>query len=250
MLYSWFLLSDITFLEALRKLCENGSELLLVLGRDYLFFLYSVHYVRMIGRHMFKQLFLIFGDFFYRNILEIIVDYREDYDDLVLDCYRRGLRLLEHGNYTFALCETRLSIRIKVRAELRERLELSVLRVFELQRTRYLLHGLYLSCAADTRYRDTGVYGGSYTRVEKLCLKEYLTVGDRNNVRRDVRRNVACLRLDYRERCKRASAVVFIKMRGTLEKSRMEIEYVSGVSLTSRRALKEQRHRTVSHRVL
>ena len=66
---------------------------------------------------------------------------------------RAVLRLLEHLYDARALFQTLLGVRIKVGAELRERLQLAVLRVRQLERTGYLLHCLDLRVAADTGYR-------------------------------------------------------------------------------------------------
>ena len=76
----------------------------------------------MIGSHVVKQSLLVLGDLVNGDILEVVVDNCVDNDDLVLYRQRRGLGLLQHGNDTFALCETGFRVRVEVGAELRERL--------------------------------------------------------------------------------------------------------------------------------
>ena len=65
---------------------------------------------------------------------EHYMDTLDDYD-LIFNSYRRVLSLLQYLNDTLALCKTFLCILIKIRAELREALQLSELRIFELQST-------------------------------------------------------------------------------------------------------------------
>ena len=113
--------------------------------------------------HVLVQVTLKVADLFKRNVLKIVVDYGIDDYDLIFNSYRRVLSLLQYLNDTLALCKTFLCILIKILAELREALQLSELRIFELQSTGYLLHSLYLSVTADTGYRDTGVNRRSYT---------------------------------------------------------------------------------------
>ena len=65
---------------------------------------------------------------------EHYMDTLDDYD-LIFNSYRGVLSLLQYLNDTLALCKTFLCILIKIRAELREALQLSELRIFELQST-------------------------------------------------------------------------------------------------------------------
>ena len=118
-----------------------------------------------------------------------------------------------------------------------ERLQLTELRVRQLERTGNLLHRLDLRVAADTGYRNTRVYRRTDTGVEQLGLEEDLTVGNGDYVGRDIRRNVACLRLDDRE-CGQAAAV--LDVRCTLEQTGVQIEYVTRISLTSWRTVKQK----------
>ena len=59
--------------------------------------------------------------------------------------------------------------------------------------------------AADAGHRDADVHGRAHAGVEQVGLEEDLPVGDRDDVGRDVRRHVAGLRLDDRQRGQRAA---------------------------------------------
>ena len=65
--------------------------------------------------------------------------------------------LLENLHDAFALIEAVARVLIEVGAELRKALQLTVLRVEQLQVARDLFHGLDLCAAADTGDGDTGV---------------------------------------------------------------------------------------------
>ena len=84
---------------------------------------------------MLVQVTLKVADLLKRNVLKIVVDYGIDDYDLIFNSYRRVLSLFEYLNDTLALCKTLLCILIKIRAELREALQFSELRIFEFQST-------------------------------------------------------------------------------------------------------------------
>ena len=79
--------------------------------------------------------------------------------------------------------------------------------------------GADLRVAAHARHRDADVDGRAHAREEELRLEEDLPVGDRDDVRRDVRRHVAGLRLDDRQRGQRAAAEVVVELDGALEQA-------------------------------
>lgn len=166
--------------------------------------------------HEGEQLLLELADLICRNIEQCARNNGIDDDNLLFDRNRAVLRLLEHLYDARALFQTLLGVRVQVGAELRERLQLTELRVRQLERTGNLLHRLDLRVAADTGYRNTRVYRRTDTGVEQLGLEEDLTVGNGDYVGRDIRRNVACLRLDDRE-CGQAAAV--LDVRCTLEQT-------------------------------
>ena len=108
---------------------------------------------------------------------------------------------------------------VEVGAELRERGELAVLREVELQRAGDLLHRLDLRRRADARDREAGVHRGPDPLVEEVGLEVDLTVGDGDDVRRDVSGDVVRLRLDDRERREGAAAVLVVQPGGALEQA-------------------------------
>src|SRR5258705_464184 len=81
-------------------------------------------------------------------------------------------------------------------------------------------------------------------------LEEDLAVGDRDDVGRDVRRQVAGLRLDDRQRRQGSAAEFVPELRRALEQPRMEIEHVAGVGLAAGRTPEEQGNLAVGLRVL
>src|SRR3954449_1813496 len=86
---------------------------------------------------------------------------------------------------------------------------------------------------ADARHRDADVDGRAHAGVEELGLEEDLPVGDRDDVRRDVGRHVARLRLDDRQRGERAAALVVGELAGALEQARVQVEDVARVGLAT-----------------
>ena len=83
-----------------------------------------------------------------------------------------------------------------------------ILREVEAQRAGHLAHRLDLRRAADARDRVADVDRRTDALVEQVALEEDLPVGDRDDVGRDVGREVARLRLDDRQRRQRSAAVL------------------------------------------
>src|SRR5262249_23545656 len=115
-------------------------------------------------------------------------------------------RLLEELDDAGAAVERLLRLGVEVRAELRERREFAELREFALQLAADLLGGLDLRGGTDARDGEADRHGGADALVEEVGLEEDLAVGDGDDVRRDVRRDVAREGLDDRERGERALA--------------------------------------------
>ena len=142
-----------------------------------------------------------------------------DRRDLVLDRPRLQLVLVERLDEPLTAGERGLGVGVEVRAELGERLELAVLRELEAQAAGDLLHRLGLRVAAHARHRDADVDGRAHARAEQVGLEEDLAVGDRDDVRRDVGRHVAGLRLDDRQRGERAAAELVVQLHRALEQA-------------------------------
>src|SRR5262245_45227617 len=81
--------------------------------------------------------------------------------------------------------------------------------------------------------------------MEQVGLEEDLPVGDRNDVGRNVRRQVARLRFDDRKRRQRSAAEIFLQLGGALQQARMQIKDVAWIRLTPRWTPQQQRNLTV-----
>ena len=131
--------------------------------------------------------------------------------DLPLDGQRHVLALLEQLDQALAALELAARRGVEIARELRERRHLAVLREIQAQRAGDLLHRLDLRVAADAADGDADVDGRTDAGEEQVALEEDLPVGDRDHVGRDVRRHVAGLRLDDRQRRQRAARVRILR---------------------------------------
>ena len=89
------------------------------------------------------------------------------------------------------------------------------------------LHGLDLGRAADAGDGVAHVDGGADAGVEQVGLEEDLAVGDRDDVGRDVGRDVARLGLDDGQRREAAAALLVVQPRGALEQAAVQVEDVA-----------------------
>ena len=76
------------FSEVCRKVLEDSSELFLVIRGEHLVLLQIVDYFCMIRSHVLEECLLEFRYLINGYILEVIVDYGKDYDDLVFNAER------------------------------------------------------------------------------------------------------------------------------------------------------------------
>ena len=157
------------------------------------------------------------------------------YDDLSLDRLRVVLGLLQHLHHPGAASELLLRRLVELGAELCERLERAELGEVEAQTAGDLLHRLDLGRTADAGHRHADVDGGAHAREEQLRLEEQLPVGDRDDVRGDVGRDVAALGLDDRQGRHRAAAVGVGELGRALEQPGVQVEHVARVGLAARR---------------
>ena len=111
---------------------------------------------------------------------------------------RRVERLLEQLGQAVAPVELGLRHLVELGAEGGEGLELAELGQVALERAHRRLHGLDLGGATHPGHRLAHVDGGADARLEQVVLEEDLAVGDRDDVGRDVGRDVAGLGLDDR----------------------------------------------------
>src|SRR5690606_30597301 len=96
---------------------------------------------------------------------------------------------------------------VEIGSELGEGFELAELGEIEAERAGYLLHGLDLGGGTDARDGKAHVQSRTDALVEEVGFQVDLAVGDRNDVRRNVGRHVARLRLDDGKRGERSSAI-------------------------------------------
>ena len=96
-----------------------------------------------------------------------------------------------------------------------------------------MLHGLELRGGADTRHGETDVDGRADTLVEELSLQEDLAVGNRNDVGGDIGRHITALGLNDGQRSHGATAVLVVHLGRTLEQTRVEVEDIAGIGLTT-----------------
>lgn len=153
---------------------------------------------------------------------------------------------------TYALTTSQglLSRGIQIGTELGESGDLTVLGQEKLQGTSDLLHGLELGSGTDTRDGKTDVDGGTDTLVEQLGLQEDLTVGNGNDVGGNIGRDITTLGLNDGKGSHGAATVVVVELGSTLEQTRVQVENVTGVGLTTGGTTEQQRHLTVSNGLL
>lgn len=154
------------------------------------------------------------------------------------------------STYTLTTAENLLGGGIQIGTELGESSDLTVLGQEELQGTSDLLHGLDLGGGTDTRDGKTDVDGRADTLVEELSLEEDLAVGDGNDVGGNVGRHITTLGLNDGEGSHGTATVGLVELGGTLEKTRVEVEDITGVSLTTGGTTEQKRHLTVGNGLL
>ena len=163
---------------------------------------------------------------------------------------RNEASLLEQLDEANASVELRLSRLVEVGAELRERFQRAEGREVETERTCDLLHGLDLRVATDSRHRDADVDGGTDALEEQIRGQEDLAVGDGDDVGRDVRRHVAGLGLDDRQRRHRTATELIVHLDRALEQAAVQVEDVTRVGFAARRAAERERHLAVGDGLL
>lgn len=154
------------------------------------------------------------------------------------------------GTYTLTTRQGLLGGSIQIGTELGEGSNLTVLGQEELQGTSDLLHGLELGSGTDTRHRQTDVDGRADTLVEELSLQEDLTVGDGNDVGGNVGGHITTLGLNDRQGSHGTTAELVVHLGSTLQETRVQVEHITGVGLTSGGSAEKQRHLAVGNGLL
>ena len=140
---------------------------------------------------------------------------------------------------------------VEVGAELRERRQLAILRQVETQACRRSDFMALICALPPTRLTEMPtLMAGRMFELNRSASRIDLAVGDRNDVGRNVRRNVARLRFDERQGGQRAAAVFVVQLGGALQQAAVQIEHVAGKRLASRRTAQQQRDFAIGRGVL
>ena len=139
---------------------------------------------------------------------------------------------------------------VEVGAELRKAGELLVRSKVQTEVAGDLLHGLGLCVATDAGHGNAHVDCRALALEEELGLQVDLTIGNGNDVGRNVGRDVAVLGLDDRQ-CRHGAITVLLgHLDCTREQTRVQVEDVARIGLASGRTMQRQRHLTVGHGLL
>jgi hypothetical protein len=184
------------------------------------------------------------------EFIEVTVNTTVDDANLIGSGHRDELVLLEELGELLSSVELLLSSGIKIGTELSEGSDLTVLGELELQRTGNLFHGLNLSGGSDTGDGKTDVNSGTDTLEEELGLKEDLTVSDGDDIGRNVSRYITSLGLNDGEGSEGTTTEVVVHLGGALKETGMEIENITGVSLTTRGSSEKEGHLSVGDGLL
>ena len=185
------------------------------------------------------------SDFLGLDLVKIATDASEENAGLLLDGHGHVLLLLEELGELLSSVEELLGGSIKIGTELGEGSDLTILSELELEGTGELLHGLNLGGGADTRHGKTDIDSGTDTLMEKLSLQEDLAIRDRDHIGWDIGGHITSLGLNDGKSGQGSSSVVLVHLGCALKETRMEIEDITGVSLTTGRSSEKEGHLTV-----
>ena len=190
------------------------------------------------------------GDLAGHDLVEVATDTGVEDAGLLLNWHGDVLLLLKELGQLLTSVEELLGGGIEIRTELGEGSDLTILGELELEGTGELLHGLNLGGGSDTGHGETDVNGGADTLMEELSLEEDLTVGNGDDISGDISGHITGLSLNDRESGQGASTVVLVHLSRTLEQTRVEIEDITRVRLTTGRTSEQKGHLTVGDGLL
>lgn len=206
--------------------------------------------MRVLGLDVLKEESLELLDFSGLDLVEETSDTGVENANLLFSNHGHVLLLLEELSKLLTSVEEMLGGGIEIGTELGEGSDFSVLGKLELERTGDLLHGLDLGGGTDSGHRETDVDGGSDTLVEKLSLQEDLSISNRDHIGGNIGGHITSLGLNDGEGSQGTTFVLVGHLGCSLEETRMEIEDVSGVSLSARRSSEKKRHLSVGDGLL
>jgi hypothetical protein len=179
------------------------------------------------------------------NTIEETVNTGVDNGNLDFDSQRLVLSLLEEFSETGTTVEEETSRGIEIGSELGEGGDITVLGEVEFEGSSDGLHDLGLGSGSDTGYGKSDIDSGTYTLEEELSLEENLSISDRNNVGRNVSGYISSLGLNNGEGGEGSTSVLVGELGSTLEETRVKVENISRVSLTTGRTTEEEGHLSV-----
>ena len=210
----------------------------------------SSNHVGVLGSEVSQDHLLESSDLSGEEFVEVSVDTTEEDADLLGNGHGHELVLLEELGELLSSVELLLGGGIKIGTELSEGSDLTVLGKLELEGSSDLLHGLDLGGGSDTGDGESDVNGGADTLEEELGFEEDLTVGNGDNVGGNVSGHITSLGLNDGEGGEGTSTEGVVHLGGTLEETRMEVENITGVSLTTRGSSEEEGHLSVGNSLL
>mmetsp|Transcript_27976 Transcript_27976/g.58799 ORF Transcript_27976/g.58799 Transcript_27976/m.58799 type:complete len:353 (-) Transcript_27976:577-1635(-) len=182
--------------------------------------------------------------------IAVSLNSNEERGNDLLRLIRHVLPLLEKLVKTNSTVELLLGGGIEIRSEFGEGGNLTVLGQLELHRTGNGFGGLVLSGGTDAGHGQTDGDGGTLSLVEEFRLQENLSVGNGNDVGRNVGGHITGLGLNDGEGGEGSSTNVAVHLGGTLEETGVEVEDISGVGLTPGGTTEEEGHLAVGHGLL
>ena len=232
------------------ELLDHGLHVSVELLRDGELSADGLEDVRVLGSNMLKVDLLESANVGRGDLVEVATGTSVEDADLLLRGHGDVLLLLDDLDDLLTTVELLEGGSIEVRAELGEGSDLSVLSELELHGAGHLLHGLDLGSGTDTGHRETDVNGGADTLMEKIVLQEDLTISDRDDISGDIGGQITGLGLDDGESGEGAGTVRLVHLSRTLEETRVKIEDVTRVSLTTRRSSEKEGHLSVGDGLL
>lgn len=184
------------------------------------------------------------------NLIEVSSYTGIEHTYLLFSWHWHILSLLKELSELLTSVQKLLGGSIKIRSELSEGSDLSVLGKIKLHCTRHLLHCLNLGSRSDSRYRKTDINGWSDTLIEELSLQEDLSISDRDDIGWDIGRHITSLGLDDRKSGEGSSAVRLVHLGSSLQQTGVKIEDITWVGLTTWWPSQQEGHLSVSNGLL
>merc|ERR1712226_473902 len=166
-----------------------------------------------------EELRLECGDSCWVKFVKMTSDTGVDDGNLFSDVHWYILSLFKQLGETHTSVKKLLCGSVKIRTELSEGSDLSVLSQLQLHGTGNLFHSFKLGSRSYSAYRQTHVNGRADTLVEELSLQEDLSVSDRDDVGWDVSGYITGLSLDNGESGEGAASECVVHLSGTLEET-------------------------------